>query len=333
MTEKENIQRFLHSPARAVTHALSEFEERKNALYRLTWGVKTLDEYLIPMMKGDLVSLVARPGHGKTSAMIHLAKRGSKACHELAEQGTGFNYVVVYVTWETTVEEFIGLMAAQESGQSLEDIARGIADLQKIKDVAVGNISNRIYIIGKSSDHRHRSYTPITLATVDYILRDLHEQGKVPLMVLLDYLQKIPGSAMGMDKRELVEDNVSRCKDIALNHATPVIVGVQGKRNIDDQTSEVKIPTLSDAQWSSAIEQDTDKMMGLTRPILYMEEGSLIEDPVNSRTVEVTYNLMILKVVKQRWGKVGRTFAMHFDPEKIVLGDVTGEESINAIGF
>lgn len=325
MTDKAvDYRQFIHSPVRAVSTAVQEFERRKNSLYRLTWGVKSWDDYLIPMMDGDLISLLARPGHTKTSSLIHLAKQGTKACHALADQGTGFNKIVVYATWETTVEEFIGLLSAQESGQTLEDIARGRADIDRIRDVAIGNIGNRIYIIGKSLSKR--SYTPITMGIVDYLLRDLQDEGKEPMVLLLDYLQAIPAMERGMSKRETVEHNAMYAKDLGLNHGCPVAMGVQASRDVDAQ-SGLKFPTMSDAQWSSIIEQVTDKLMGLTRPAAYMTDP---EDNITHKgaTIPVTSNLLGMKVIKQRWGPAGKTFLSYFNPATISLADLTSEEHV-----
>lgn len=317
---------FIHTPARAVSRALQEFERRQNALYRLTWGVDRLDQYLIPMIDGDLVSLLARPGHSKTSTMIHLAKQASASIAQLQEQGQGFNRIVVYVTWETLVEEFIGLLTAQQSGQTLESIARGEADLKLIEKVAVGTISNRIYVIGRSRETP--GYHRITLPTVDYILRYLKEQGKEPMLVLLDYVQRIPSpfgeNVFVQSKTRIVEENVERAKDIGLDHFCPVVMGVQASRETDVQDG-VKFPNMSMAQWSSSIEQTTDKLIALSRPILHLEEGTPVEV---SQGVEipVSPNMLALKVLKQRWGKAGKHFILHFDPSLIKLSDYALDE-------
>jgi replicative DNA helicase len=318
-----DVSQFVHTPARAVTQAVREFKRRQNADHRLEWGVKSVDDYLVPMMEGDLISIIGRPGHGKTSTMIYLAKQASEACHRMAEQGTGYDRITVYATWETTIEEFVALMAAQASGQTLEDIARGRADLDRLQDAAVMNIGNRVYIIGKSSTKP--SYVPITLTTVDYILRGLREEGKRPLLLECDYLQRIPADDKGKSKRESVEQNVELAKDIGLNHGCPVALGVQAGRSVDDQ-SGVQMPTLTDAQWSSAIEQTSDKLIGETRPAIYMEEGSDIT--YRDSTIEVTDNLMVLRVIKQRWGPVGRTFFLHFDPKQMIIGEMAFNEEL-----
>lgn len=323
MTETNaiDVSQFLFSPSRAVTVAMSEFERRKNALHRLNWGVQEMDDYLIPMQDGDLVTLLGRPGHSKTTTMIHLAKQASNAIHAMQEQGAGFDRIVVYATWETLTEEFIGLLSAQASGQTLESIARGRADLEMIRDVAIANISNRIYVVGRS--RLQTTFTPISLEIVDYIIRDLREQGKVPMLILLDYLQRIPSSYPSsrlVQKNMIVEDNVSRAKNLALAHFCPTVIGAQASRDTDDQ-SGLKFPSMSMAQWSSSIEQDSDKLIALTRPILYLEEGAEIEVSENL-SIPVTPTLLCCKVLKQRWGKAGKTFFLYFDPASITLGEL-----------
>ena len=325
MTAKEipELTAFLHTPARSVSLAMVEFKRRQDSLHRLDWGVPTMDKYLIPMMDGELVSLLARPGHTKTSTMIHLAKRGTAACHALADQGAGFDRCVVFATWETTVEEFIGLLSAQESGQTLEDIARGRADLEKIMDVAVANIGNRIYVIGKSSNKP--VYQPITLQTIFHLLQYLREQGKRPILIALDYLQRIPASTPGMRKMEAVEDNVHRAKDLGLTFGCPTIMGVQAARTVDEQ-SGLQMPSMSDAQWSSAIEQDSDKLIGLTRPGTYLEDDVVLEDYLGN-AYNVTDNMLAMRVLKQRWGRAGGSFLTYFNPALIKIGDFDHQDS------
>ena len=70
-------------------------------------------------------------------------------------------------------------------------------------------------------------------------------------------------------------ENLERIKDMSLRHRVPSVVAVQSKRDVDDY-SGLRIPGLADAQWASSIEQTADKIFGLTRPVLYMEDGTQI---------------------------------------------------------
>lgn len=322
---------FAHSPARATTLALKAFKARQTAPFRLSWGVKTWDEYLIPMMAGDLTSLVARPGHAKTSILIHLSQLGSTACNALAAMGEN-NYMVVYATWETTVEEFVGLLTVRDSGQSLESIARGQADLIKVQDAAVAAIANNVWVFGRSE--RVKTRTPFSLLALDSALSYLQEiEGMRPVIILLDYLQRIPALVRGQEMQKRVMENTEFAKDLGMIHGCPTVMGVQAKRDVDLK-SGLKMPALDSAQWASTIEQTSDKVLGLSRPCLYMDDESTITQSKTGQVIPVTPTLLAMRVLKHRWGRAGRTFYAHFDPEKITLGDLAlDEEPLKQTGF
>jgi len=300
-------------PARAGAVAMQEFRRMANAPYHLDWGIRDFDEYVIPMQPGDVVSLLARPGHTKTSTLIHLAKRASVLASTISD-----NAIAVVATWETTVEEFVGLLTAGQSGQSLEQIARGQADLQKVEEAIVQAIVNRVYIFGRSRKGTVAT-TSFTLQIVDDLLRGLIAEGKNIILLGLDYLQRIPGLQVGMNPRDRVTVNMDISKDIALQRGCPVVIPVQAKRDVDDLTG-LKMPRLNDPQWSSDVEQASDKVIALTRPCLYMAEGSMIvTDQSIGAGHKVTDSLLVAQVLKQRWGKAGEKFFMRFDVKSVSL--------------
>ena len=314
-------QTFIHPPARAAGAALRSYRRIAAAPVRLEWGAKSLDEYIIPMSAGDMVSIMGRPGHGKTSLMLHLARRASRVCDELARLGKGKDREVIFVTWETTIEEFMALLTVEESGQSLESIGRGTADLERIEAACIKSLANRVTIIGRSED------TPpgmrLDLPLVARLISHIRKSGRDPIAIFFDYLQRIPSPAPRMDMMARVMENTELVKDIGLGFHCPTIVGVQASRRVDDQTG-LQFAGLNDAQWASTIEQTTDKLIALTRPILYLKEGHILE--LRGQEHPVTQNLMGLRVLKQRWARAGKTFLVHFDPSTILLSDLaTGE--------
>ena len=303
---------FLYPPARATRAAIEEFERRQEAGTRLVWDIPKLDDYLIPMMPGDLISIVGRPGHGKTSCLIHLARAAARQLKD--DEGA----YVIYATWETLVEEFIGILTSGESGQSLADIGRGKANLDSIRSAMAGIISSRVAVVGRSmetpSGHFH------TLDDLDAVLSRLRQEGKRPALILVDYLQRIRGKP-GIDRSKQVTENLEVCKDIALSHRAPLALAAQSRRDVDDY-SGLRIPSLNDAQWSSSVEQTSDKVLGVTRPSLYLEEGSTIKQ--GGVTYGVGTETFCLKVLKQRWAEAGETFVLGFDPKIARLYQIEG---------
>lgn len=303
---------FLYMPARAGAAAMGEFKRRNSTKIKFVWGLGELDEYLTPMVQGDLVAIIGRPGHAKTSVMIHLSRQANQVLYE-----HGDNQYVLYATWETLVEEFVAIQRANISGTTLSQIGRGRADLDKLGSAIARTIAERVAVIGKSMERIEGFKRSMpTLHEVDEILTSMRLSGHPASIMLADYLQRIPG-APGRDRQMTVSENLEALKDIALDQLLPVVVGVQAKREVDDY--KIKLPNLSDGQWTSNIEQTCDKVLGVSRPILYQQKGTAIE--IEGNAYEVTDELFLLRVLKQRWGPAGKTFVLNLDPTTCSLSE------------
>ncbi len=99
----------------------------------------------------------------------------------------------------------------------------------------------------------------------------------------------------------------------------PIIIGVQARREVDHYKHQ--IPTLSDAQWSSSIEQIADKQIAIWRPIK-------THDPSDEPFIEVGGNsftndesLFVIKLLKQRFERGYGVWAVRFEPQTLKLHD------------
>ena len=110
----------------------------------IKFGVPAIDNLVIPMRPGELISLIARPGHGKTSLLAYFAREQAEVIRD--RNGAG-SEAVVYVTWEQSAEELEAFFAANER-YSLSDVAWGRADIEAIKRYAVKRAGVPIWIIG-----------------------------------------------------------------------------------------------------------------------------------------------------------------------------------------
>ena len=309
---------YLYTPARAARVAMEEFQRRKNAPYRITWGTDDLDESLTPLMAGDMASILGRPGHAKTSFMIAECKHATKLAQKQASLTD--DPVSVFVTWETMIEEFVGLVTAAQSGQTMEMLARGTADLARIKDAVVRSIGSRMYVIGKSiSESRAARRIPLTMSVVCQLLEVVAQDHRV-VLVCFDYLQRIPGETPAMNRSmlEKVGYNSALIKDTGMWLGCPTMVAVQSRRDAD-RYEGLKFPTLSDGQWSSNIEMDSDKLLAVTRPILYLPPGSSVNH--NGRVYTVDQRLLAIKNLKQRWSSAGQVMFLDFDAAHLVFGE------------
>lgn len=307
---RKGSDQYLHFPSRAGAAATEEFTRRQAEQVRFDWGVPILDQYLTPMMRGDLVTLVGRPGHGKTSLMIAAIKRASEL---LRQERNDVKRYAVYVTWETLVEEFVAIRLSGASGQTLESIGRGTADLLALEKAIAMSVADRIVVVGRSM----ATTGPMpNLLDVEACLRTMVENGTPPAILGFDYLQRIPGRP-GQDRTQTVPENLEMIKDLALSFSVPALVAVQAKRDVDEYKG-LQVPSLSDGQWTSNIEQTSDKVIGTTLPAKYLEKGRVIE--VGSEKYEVNSRLMAIKVNKQRWSDAGDVLMLDFDPRTLNFG-------------
>lgn len=290
---------YVYPPARATKVAVEEFDRRIKRKDAFDWGIAEMDRRIVPAVPGDLITILGRPGMGKTLLLIHLAKRFSGLIKDPKD-------VVVYATWETLVEEFVGILSSGVSGFSLENIARGQADITIIKKSLVSVLGTGIIVFGQSMENRE-NLDPPTLNELDAALAYLKGEGYNVRALLIDYAQAIPGLKERYSNNEpnkilSVSENVFFCKTLGKKYGVPVILGVQAKREVDNYTG-LKFPTLNDGQWTAVIEQASDKIFGITMPAKYMKPGiDLVK--LKGWVYEVDEMTFGIKMLKQRFGPV-----------------------------
>lgn len=292
-----NYKDYLYPLARAGKVSIEEYERRIQQKDALNWGIPEIDRRVVPAMPGDLISIVARPGHAKTTLSIFLALQFSKIIREEKD-------IIVYATWETLVEEFVGILTAPESGFTIEDIARGNADILKIKRAIVKVLGNNIVIFGSSMENRDDFEDP-SLLDLDLALVELRKQGFTIKGIVIDYIQAIPSlqkkiAGSESSRVSLVSENVFYAKRIARKHGCPTFIDVQARREVDEY-GPPKFPALHDCQWSSVVEQASDKVFGLTMPAKYWEDDQKGME-IKGWTYKVKETTLCLKMLKQRFG-------------------------------
>jgi replicative DNA helicase len=310
--ELESVQHLVHTPAELAMESV-QYAERIQEHPGVKFGIQAIDESVIPMRPGDLVTLIARPGHCKTSLMALMAQNEAK---NIVSRGTTETEAVVYVTWEQSAEELDTIMQTDGS-YSISDVAWGRVNLKSVRAKSVHRARLPIWIIGhgigRSTAASGKGIAPprmtpdVVLSALLYMKRDF---GKAPSLMLFDYLQLIPVHNV-MNKVQQVSEMPNRIKELALRVGCPAVCGVQAKREVDN-TPE-KIPTMSDGQWASAIEQTSDKTFSLMRPIRYFAHDHIHR--VDEMDMRVTEELFIIRLLKQRGEAGRRTFLMNFQPQ------------------
>lgn len=210
------------------------------------------------LRRGSMVVIAARPGCGKTSLGLNLARSMSRSARH-----------VFFASLEMTEEECIERLTAIDCGvdsQALSD-PRGLGaeDWPRI-----GAFLRRV------ADESFTIWAPPEAHIATLRLQVLAEHARRPLdLVVVDYLQLIRASGATREQEVAV---VSRAlKALAKEVAAPIVVLCQLNREIERRVAPRKKQTLrtderdrgtppkaSDLRESGSIEQDADSILIMT---------------------------------------------------------------------
>lgn len=297
----------LFTPPEAAKAARAALEyRREHRAQGIYTGIPNVDRHLTPVLADNLVTVLGRPGAGKTGFMLWWARREAQRLAAASVK----NKVVVYITYEQAVEDLEAFNVAADKHISIDGMARGTlssADWESVLASLTGAVGLPLAVIGHSAERRQRR-PRLTLTNVAeslaYLADTLHLE---PHMVFLDYLQRIPGEKYSGDRRLEVSESLDRCKDAALAFGAPWVVGVQAKREVDNR--DLQIPQLSDGQETSNIEQASDKVFSLVRPCKYRREGEGF-----GSVIVRGYKQMLVSLLKQKLGVDNVSEWIEFDP-------------------
>jgi replicative DNA helicase len=303
----------VHTPAQ-LAKAYVQWAEDRARNPGIKWGIPCIDEVMIPMHPGELTTILGRPGHGKSSILAYLARRQSGIIKRAGKTG---QECVVYVTWENTVEELTNFLLS-DSGLSVTDIARGKVDLEQVKRESLKLLDSAIFVIGRGIGRMQEQSISMTAEVVYRAIETMEEDYQVkPVLLLFDYLQLIP-SKTHRERKEAVAEAPVRIKELAAGVRAPAVAAVQASREVDKY--KIKLPEKQDAQFSSQIEQISDKMFSLWRPKLTEDEEWI--ELFDGKMHQVTDNLMLIRMLKQRFGPGRHTWAVYFDPAYLKLAEL-----------
>lgn len=240
---------------------LEELKEKEDGLTGVPTGFTDLDRLTSGWQRSDLIILAARPGMGKTSFVLSLAKNAA------SEFGKGVAVFSLEMSNLQLATRIIS-MQAEISGSKMRNGQLEDYEWQQLHS-AIERISEApIYI----------DDTPgINIFELRAKCRRMKMQHDIQL-IIIDYLQLMSGGGENSKgNREQEISAISRAlKGLAKELDVPVIALSQLSRAVETRGG-TKRPQLSDLRESGAIEQDADIVSFIYRPeyydILEDEEG------------------------------------------------------------
>ena len=291
----------------------------------LPMGIPSIDLVgkLVLFAPGDLMTVIGRPGHGKSAFMLwwarHRALWLSQAKDSLLIPDVE-KRIVVFITYEQPIEELYTFITAADTHINTEIMKRGTItdeEMERIVGAGVKRLTIPLWFIGHSLERRKRRprITMEVLMNSLYSLED--ERGLVIDSVFIDYLQCIPLPGRSESMVIGTGQNLNDCKDGALDTGCPWIVGCQAGRQVDEY--KPPIPMTGDGQWTSNIEQKSDSSVSVVRLRRAMEEGEYFgkKNPVlvKGKTQFLIY------LLKQKVGEANMPYFLNMDPRYNQIAD------------
>ena len=257
---------------------LEELQGMNSRITGLETGFSHLDFILSGFQKGTLNILAARPGIGKTSFALNIAKHVAIR-----------NKIPVAVfSLEMSEEELTNRIISSQAMVDSEKLKTGRLDTndwERLMQAAVPMSEAPLYIDDTSM---------ISVTEIRSKCRRLKLEHGLGL-VIVDYLQLMQGKGRSESRQQEVSEMSRALKILAKELEVPVLTLSQLSRSIETRTD--KTPVLSDLRESGAIEQDADVVMFLHKPESEEEE-------------EGPNTMAELIIAKHRSGSTGRVKLM-----------------------
>lgn len=247
-------------------------------------GIGDLDRMITGLNKSDLIILGARPGMGKTSFALNIARN-------VAVTG---GKTVCFFSLEMTRDQLAQRMLSSEAGIKSEKLRTGDLDADEW---------TRLTQAGENLSKAEIYFDETSSITVQQMKAKLLRMKRVDLVVI-DYLGLMHSAKHTDNRVQEISEITRNLKVMAKDLKVPVIACAQLSRGTEVKGKSHR-PALSDLRDSGSIEQDADIVLFLYREAYYDAEKDASEDMSDKTKSECI-------VAKNRHGEVG-TVQLHWD--------------------
>ncbi len=229
---------------------LDEISAQNGKLPGIPTGIGPLDQKIGGMMNSNLMLVASRPGMGKTSIALNIARHAAK------ETGKA----VAFFSLEMSLHQLGLRLLSAEATIDSNTLLTGSLNSQQWRDVTDASIVlSRFNMVFSES-------AAITVTEMKALCRRVPNLG----LIVIDYLQLMQGSRRTDNRVQEVSEISRSLKIMAKELNVPVLCLSQLSRANESRAD--KRPMLSDLRESGAIEQDADVVLFLYRDDYYNQD-------------------------------------------------------------
>lgn len=251
--------------------------------------LKGLD-FKVGGFKGNqLIVLAARPGMGKTSFAVHLARKAAQQ-----------NYHCLFFSLEMSDTQIGDKIILSQTSVDPDRYKNG--SLYENEIIEVNNISHELKKLQIEIDDKPS-------ATIQYIESVSTVKKKLGLCdaIYVDYIGLIGNESNLRVREQYIADVSRRLKALSKSLDIPIFILAQLNREVENRAD--KMPQLSDLRESGAIEQDADIVIFIMRPEKYnLTVNDLSKYGIDNYVSDVN-GLTIFNIEKNREGGTGLVLA------------------------
>lgn len=265
----------------------------RKELQGIPTGLSTLDRIIGGLHRSDLVIIGARPGMGKTSLILNMARH---ICVNARRK-------VAFFSLEMSRDQLAQRMLSFDAAVDISRLRQGgltVEEWDRITTATGTFYSAELYVDETSA---------ITVQQIKSKLRR-----NKPDVVFIDYLQLLQSTGRAELRVQQVSEMTRDLKIMAKELNIPVVVCSQLSR-AGQAKGTSHVPQLSDLRESGSIEQDADIVLLLHRPHYYAIAGEESDaDPNEAQCIVAKNRHGSTEVAKLRWdGRFAKFVAQEDD--------------------
>lgn len=265
----------INSVLKVANDEIMEAKSNLDDITGLHTGYEDLDNYTCGWQSTDLNIIAGRPGMGKTTFALCLARFLAEECQ----------IPIAYFSLEMSSVQLVKRLISGISEVEGKKIKNGQYDQAELKriDQGIGRLWDKPFYLDETPG--------LSIYELRTKVRRLVKEHGVKV-VFIDYLQLMSASTTRYCTRQDEVSLISRSlKALAKETGTTILALSQMNRGVEAREGlEGKRPRLSDLRESGAIEQDADMVLFVHRPEVY---GIIHDD--NGRDLRGTAEIIIGK--------------------------------------
>lgn len=247
-------------------------------------GIKELDDTITGLNRTDFILLGARPGMGKTSFALNIARHAAVKA----------NKRVAFFSLEMSKEQLVSRLLSTEALVEGTKLKTGkLSEEEWIRLIEAGDILSKAQMYFDDNPS-------ITVPEIKAKLRRLKDVD----LVIIDYLQLMTSPTKIDNRVQEISQITRNLKIMAKELNVPVLTLSQLARDSEKRTNHR--PVLSDLRDSGSIEQDADIVLFLYRDDYYQDSGMPDEDADRNQSECI--------IAKNRHGET-KTIPLHWQGE------------------